>query len=68
MKSIEYRVRPVTRFVVTRYEENDGTGSIETLGEFPNEAFAERVAGAMTVAEPGSVAVGLFRGGHTDPL
>jgi len=49
---IEYRVRPVTRFVVTSYQSetlpNGKTqGSSECLGEFDNEYHANRVATAL---------------------
>jgi hypothetical protein len=51
MKSVEFRVRPVTRFVLTRYSShNDGHscgGSLETLGEFDNEAYAREVMRVM---------------------
>lgn len=59
MKTIEYRVRPVTRYVVTRFEsESDGpdgrssTGS-ECLGEFDNGAMAQRAMNAMSSHEAG---------------
>lgn len=49
---VEYRVRPVTRWVITRHQETTNTykdghsgGSVgsETLGEFDNEDQANRV-------------------------
>jgi hypothetical protein len=48
MQTTEIRVRPVVRHVITRYT-NDAVrgGSVETLGEFDNEAQAEQVAEAM---------------------
>ncbi len=50
---IEYRVRPVTRYVVTRYHETDDgrTGGCETRGEFDSEAVAHDVAYALCKAE-----------------
>lgn len=51
-EKIEYRVRPVTRYVVTRYEEhshpngNPGGGCC-TKGEFDNEETAYAVAYAL---------------------
>lgn len=48
MKTIEYRVRPVTRYVVTRYE----SGGVETLGEFANEGHALRVMLALQRHDP----------------
>ena len=50
---IEYRVRPVTRYVVTRWQsgERHGSqmtcGSSETRGEFDNERSAYEVAYAL---------------------
>ena len=57
MKIIEYRVRPVTRYIVTRYTEEAasdsgscGAGS-ELVGEFPSGAAADSVADAMVTAD-----------------
>jgi hypothetical protein len=56
MEKIEYRVRPVTRYVVTRYhEKNDGksgecAGS-EPKGEFDNPHIAYDVAYALAKDE-----------------
>ena len=47
MDTIEYRVRPVTRYVVTRYQSVDSCGSVETRGEFDNEQSAYDVAYAL---------------------
>lgn len=58
----EYRVRPVVRYVVTRYchpyhhEHADGTysaasGGSEVIAELPNEQRAWEVAQAMAKAE-----------------
>lgn len=51
---IEYRVRPVTRYVVTRYVETDDpampterTRSSEVLGEYQNENAAAWVAQSL---------------------
>ena len=53
MENIEYRVRPVTRYVVTRYENQGdaGTGSVSGLGEFDNEETAYAVGYALCKAE-----------------
>lgn len=55
MKKIEYRVRPVTRFIVTRYEEFDhgstGGSSSESLGEFENAHQADNVATALAKSD-----------------
>jgi hypothetical protein len=55
---IEFKVRPVGRYIVTRYESPDGVpvgkeGS-RTVGEFPNHAAAEVVAKALAKSEPGA--------------
>lgn len=61
MKTVEYRVRPVTRYVVTRFESDSLTGSsaVETLGEFSNEWYASRVRTALESADPGGDALPL---------
>jgi len=57
MKTIEYRVRPVTRYVVTRYEsevhENgaESCGSCQTKGEFDNHEIAYQVGYALAKDE-----------------
>ena len=50
---IEYRVRPVTRYVVTRfYETGSGTsGGVETLGEYDNQDLAYQVGYALAKQE-----------------
>lgn len=50
---IEYKVRPVTRYIVTRFQAGDdnGTGAIasgcETKGEFANPGLAYDAAHAL---------------------
>jgi len=51
MEKIEYRVRPVTRFVVTRYEESDQCGGSKVLGEYDNKEVAYGVGYALCKAE-----------------
>lgn len=47
MKTIEYKVRPITRFIITRYEqEGNGASSIQ-VGEFVSEDGAALVAKAL---------------------
>lgn len=50
---VEYRVRPVTRYVVTRHYESDGLscGGTETKGEFANGEVAYQVAHALAADE-----------------
>lgn len=49
MPKIEYRVRPVTRYIVTRFhqEGDGGSAGIDTKGEFGNEEIAYEVAYAL---------------------
>lgn len=56
MKTIEFRVRPVTRYNLTRYEDDpeNRCGSCVTLGEFSNAEAAHDVAIAMQASAPGS--------------
>jgi hypothetical protein len=52
MEKIEYRVRPVTRFVVTRYHDTaTSAGGVETLGEYDNHEVAYQVGYALCKAE-----------------
>ena len=46
---VEYRVRPVTRYVVTRWHQADNghTGGCESRGEFDNAETAYAVAYAL---------------------
>lgn len=50
---VEYRVRPVNRFVVTRYHETEGgnTGGTSERGHYDNEEVAFEVAYALAKAE-----------------
>lgn len=52
---VEYQVRPVTRFVVTRWESQRGTNSGSSgsaaLGEFDNQQVAYQVGYALAKAE-----------------
>lgn len=52
MSQVEIRVRPVVRYIVTRFiPQSQGQSSVETLGEFDNEGYAEQVAAALRVEE-----------------
>lgn len=44
---IQYQVRPVTRFIVTRYETGPEGGSISERGEYNNADVAYEVAYAL---------------------
>lgn len=45
--TIEYRVKPITRYVVTRYESADLMGSSEQRGMYDNVGTAFDVAYAL---------------------
>jgi len=48
---IEYRVRPVTRYIVTRFELGSLIGGCSTHGEFDNATVAHEVGYALCKAE-----------------
>lgn len=48
---VEYRVRPVTKFIVTRSEQGRNCGSVETRGQYENAEVAYQVAYALCKAE-----------------
>jgi hypothetical protein len=48
---IEYRVRSVIRYTVTRYHSGSGGAGIETIGEYPQHDYADRVGRLMAQAE-----------------
>lgn len=48
---IEYRVRMVPRYIVTRYHETENTGSSEPRGEYDNSEVAYQVGYALCRAE-----------------
>lgn len=47
MKKVEYRVRPVVRYIVTRYHATEHGEGVETKGEFPNFRTAHAVGYAL---------------------
>lgn len=52
--TIEYRVRPVTRYIITRYEQFPDDGpqpGPRQLGEYDNDTVAYEVAYALCKAE-----------------
>lgn len=57
-KTVEYRVRPVTRYHVTRFESDGNKAGVESLGEFDNESQANKVAKALAYLE-GKLHVGV---------
>lgn len=44
---IEYKVRPVTRFIVTKFVQDGKAALSEGCGEFGNERQANRIAAAL---------------------
>lgn len=56
MQLIEYRVRPVTRYIITRYEQTEAvngacSAGCSSLGEYDNGDTAYAVAYALCKAE-----------------
>lgn len=51
MEKIEYRVRPVTRYIVTRYEEDGRGAGSDPKGEFDNYETAYAVGYALCKEE-----------------
>lgn len=66
METNEFRVRAVTRYVVTHYHNDNqvtedgrcGCVSCGTMGEFDHLAYAEQAAKALAASIPG----GVYRG------
>lgn len=48
---IEYRVRPVTRYIVTRFEGDERGGSSSEIGTYPSEETAYHVGYALAKAD-----------------
>jgi hypothetical protein len=53
IKMVEYRVRPVTRWVITRYESSNSGASLETVCEINALGVAEEVGRALAASESG---------------
>jgi hypothetical protein len=51
MDKIEYRVRPVTRYYVTKYEQSENGGGCSSCGEYDSESLAQQVAYALCKAD-----------------
>lgn len=47
MQVIEYRVRPVVKYQVTRWHQNGNSAGCESCGEFSNETQAETARQAL---------------------
>lgn len=64
MSFIEYRVRPVTRYIVTRYNESSPEcWGCEDRGEFQNEKIATLVRDALADREEATTGEGVRRQG-----
>lgn len=50
-KKVEYRVRPVTRYIITRYSEEGKNAECGTLGEYDRQDLAHNVAYALCKIE-----------------
>lgn len=48
---IEYRVKPVTRYIITRFDSDGQTSGVSTMGEYDNGNLAYQVAYALCSAE-----------------
>lgn len=63
MKTVEFRVRPVVRYLVTQFTKEEapnsaiGVGSA-TIGEFANEELATRIAISLAQHSDGDVVIG----------
>ena len=44
---VEYRVKPITRYVVTRWHDSEGCGGVDTIGAYDNGEAAYQVAYAL---------------------
>ena len=49
--SVEYKIRPVTRYVITRFTDEDRTRASETRGTYENGEVAYQVAYALCKME-----------------
>ncbi len=51
LTKVEYRVRKIERYTVTRYHAGDREGGVETKGEYDNAGIAYEVGYALAKAE-----------------
>lgn len=52
MKNVEYKVRPVTRWIITKFESEGSLGCSCVIGEFENLAHANQTAQCLYDAHP----------------
>ena len=63
----EYRVRAVTRYIITHYlDTEEGPRGSDQIGEYPNVDQAERVGKALSAADHGSTFVSIMQ--HPKPV
>lgn len=61
MRTVEYRVRPVERYVVTKYESSEDAGSgCTTVGEYQNAELASAAKSAFESAEQAKTRMSQF--------
>lgn len=53
MEVIEYRVRPVTRYIITKHTTGENYGGCESMGQFDHERSAIKVAAALAKNDGG---------------
>jgi len=59
LKKIEYRVRKITRYMITRFEEYENCAGSTSKGEYENEDTAFEVAYALCKAEHERLGIGV---------
>jgi len=61
METNDFRVIPVTRYLVTHYHNNEETrdAGIGVMGEFDHRAYAEKSAKALAESIPGGRYLGV---------
>lgn len=64
MEIVEYKVRPVTRFIVTRYEQEGNAAGSAQIGEYMTQGGAELVAAALAGHEQGQGVAASFGRKH----
>jgi hypothetical protein len=55
MEKIEYRIKPVTRYVVTCHKQSESSGSCGPVGEFQNSKTALQIAEALAQKDGGTL-------------
>lgn len=63
MEINEFKIRPVTRYVVTHYHATENSVGCRVVAELDNEQLAQTVASALAASVPGGKVIT-----HEDPL